>query len=568
MRTPRSLRWSFLVVVTLIIGAGVYLAGVPAPGAQDDEQDGGTPPGGIRLDSMVQQGTIARNGSLPPPFLLPADQKEALLLKKLEIRRRMAALVDNNPPSPAGLPEVVGQETQVLEAPDARFHGTESDFVFGRNNQNTQANLANGLTSSLAEPAIANNAQHVFAAGNFDHAEFSTDGGLNWTNVPVPGGPALAPFACCDNSVIIDNVRNVTFWSILYIDGGANNGVVRIFVRRNIDQATNCSYDIDPPGDTTLPDFPHLGLSKNFLYLTTNEITGCCTQSAIVRRFSLPEMADCAMTVPTTMFSWPATNVGQRVFVPAENTNNMRRMHWGMHDNTTTFRIFFWPEGQGAPTTLTRAVSASTFGNADCRGGTGDNDWWDVLSASILGFLHRGVAVPGGGGRGKVIFYWPVLPDGSHTQGHIHSAAFSVDDYTVIDQSPIFNNGFCMGLPTVSANPNSDIGIAMAQGGQAGGGGSAASPAVGLSDQFSGGLGTFNIFAVPSATGTHNRLDARYGDYFEIHPHQPCANWFVTEVYALIGGTLNTNVMSRYVEFGRQQSFRCYNAHRSQNPAP
>src|SRR5436190_3701185 len=205
-------------------------------------------------------------GDVPAPQLSPRE-REALLLRKLELRKQMAARENTNPSSPPGLPLVPGRQTQLID-PDvvSRFHGTPSQLVIGRNNKNTNATGFDG--STLAEPAAANNGRLVFAAGNFDHAEISTDAGLTWTNVPLPGGPPDAPFLCCDQDVVIDDARRVVFHSYLYTNSTLTNGVVRIDVLRSIagpGPQPACSFLIDPAGtnNNIVPDFPHLGLTKN-----------------------------------------------------------------------------------------------------------------------------------------------------------------------------------------------------------------------------------------------------------------------------------------------------------------
>jgi hypothetical protein len=134
-----------------------------------------------------------------------------------------------------------------------------------------------------------------------------------------------------------------------------------------------------------------------------------------------------------------------------------------------------------------------------------------------------------------------------------------------VAQPHIFNNTFCFGYPAVTANKRGDIGITIAAGGRAGGGGTAAQGFVGIDDEFTSGVGFFGTFSL-TASGTHNRSDSRYGDYFTIHPYEPCEKWFTATNYALINGTGVANVNSRYIEFGRNQSKRCYDAHRSQLP--
>ena len=213
------------------------------------------------------------------------------------MREQMAALVDNNPPSPAGLPLVAGRETGATTAAEGQFPGNPAGFVIGRNNRNTNANNA-AKGSTLAEPAAANNALRVFAAGNFNHAEVSVNGGVNWADVPVPAGPAAAPIDCCDHDVVIDDASRVTFHSTLYINSAQTTGAVRIFVRR-VPPAADCSYTVEGPVANRLPDYPHLGLTKRFLYLSTNNV-GSAGGFARMTRFNLDQMANCVATAFTT----------------------------------------------------------------------------------------------------------------------------------------------------------------------------------------------------------------------------------------------------------------------------
>lgn len=541
-----------LMIVFVTIGVGVYLAFTPTLEAQSV----------TRHPVEVMQLAPDPQSELDAPApRLSASEMEALLLRKLQLREQMTDLVDNNPPSPPGLPHVPGRATEVVTPAETEFHGTPSTLIIGRNNLNTNGNNA-ALASTLAEPAAANNAMRVFAAGNFNHAEVSVNGGATWANVALPGGPADAPFLCCDNDVVIDDARRVFFHSALYLNAAATNGVVRIFVRRT-PPAADCSYAIDPAGtaNNIVPDYPHLGLTKRFLYLTIN-----AGSFARIYRFNLDQMADC-VTTATTTFTQPSTAFGQRVWVPAEGTNNIETMYWGQLDNTSTFRIFSWSESAAAPTSVTRAISTSTFTNPDCRGGVGNFDFIERSTAwTITGFRLRGTAAPGAlGGPGVLAFYWNVGPDAAHTQGHVHAAVFNLSGLGLVAQPHIFNNTFCFGYPVVTANKRGDIGISIATGGKAGGGGTAARGAVGLDDEFTSGIGYFGTFFV-TANGTHNRSDSRYGDYFTIHPYEPCEKWFTATNYALNNGTGVANVNSRYIEFGRNQSKRCYDAHRTQLP--
>src|SRR5712692_8870639 len=290
--------------ILLPIAAWVHLAFPPAAEAQGVTQH------------AVEVGQVTPNApslAATPAPQLSAREMETLLQRKLELREQMATPIDNNLPSPPGLPLVGGRETQIAIPADTQFHGDPSLLIIGRNNKNTNANSVNG--STLAEPAAANSAMHVFSTGNVRHAEFSTDGGLTYTNVPIPGGPTDAPIALGDTDVIIDDARRVTFWSQLYVNSSVSNGIIRIFVRRNIPTA-DCAFDIDPAGtaDNILPDYPHIGLTKRFLYLTINAV-GSGGGFARIYRFNIDQMVDCVSTSFTT-FTQSFSTFGQRVWTP------------------------------------------------------------------------------------------------------------------------------------------------------------------------------------------------------------------------------------------------------------
>lgn len=279
-------------------------------------------------------------------------------------------------------------------------------------------------------------------------------------------------------------------------------------------------------------------------------------------------MSDCVATSFST-FTQPFSTFGQRIWVPAEGTNNIETMHWVQHDNSTTLRIFSWAEANAGPSSVTRALAASGFTTAtvDCTGGTNNENWWNsVTAAGIFGFRHRTAVAPGAnGGPGVLAAYWNSGPVGGQTQGHVRGAVFSLAGLGLLAQPLHFNNGFCFGYPVVTANKRGDIGVSMAFGGNAGAGGTAAQGFVSLDDEFTPGIGSFEP-GIITASATHNRVGGRYGDYFTIHPYEPCEKWFSATNYGLLNGTGVANVNSRYVEFGRNQSFECWQSHFNQLP--
>ena len=505
---------------------------------------------------------------LVPAARLSAAELEALHTRYFENRERTAAGANNHPPSPPGLPAPYSEPTAIVGA-TPEFHGNPDDFEIGRNVQNPFANGAG--ESTVAEPTAINDGAHLYYTGNW-HQEYSDDGGTTWTSVAFPSGPSDAPNFCCDQDTVYDQGRGVTFHTYLYINTSATNGVVTTAIRRNVDSADNCTYTWDPGGsaDNILPDYPHLGVSGKYLYMTANLIqNGTTWVRSVVRRINIDQMADCT-TAGVTTWSYSSGGTGQRVFVPAEGLGQRDRMYWALLENSTQIRVYRWLESASAPTNYLRSISSSSFTDSDCRGGTNNTDWIESsTSYSITGFRVRG-ALGWHSYAGSLIgFWWNVGHDNTHAeQAHIHFATFTEPSITLASQGALYNAESCFGYPAVAANERGDFGVSLAIGGAAGGGGQAVQGYVGISDEYSGPgspgrLGTVYIVA----SGTHNPPNTgsaanRWGDYFTVRPQEPCDLFFAATNYALDGGSAASNVNARYVEFGRGRDQKCYNGWR------
>lgn len=539
---------SLIAIFTLILVGGISISAPSVLVAQGGE---------VSIQSAnVEISPDSADVLLTPQKKNKKKRDKKMLARQQQMREELAAKVDQNPASSeAALPDVAVADSSAGDLAETQFHGTPSDFIFGRNNLNTRANLNNGNTSTLAEPSAANDGPYVLASGNLRHAEFSTNGGGAWADVAIPGGPADAPLVWGDTDVIYDEARGVFFRSQLYLNAAQTNGVIRVFVHR-FGSTVNCSYTFDPAGanNNILPDYPKLHKSNTFLYISSNNV-GAGGGNAEIQRYNIDQMADC-VTASGSILNIPWSSVGgQRVIIPVEGART--RMYFGTLINSSTLRIYYWDDASGSVPAVNKTISASSFADEDCRGGTGNFDWWNSLTANIVGFSMRGAV-----GADRISFYWNVASDASHAQGHIHGAIFRESDFALLTQPVIANSGYCFGQPVVSVNDRGDVGMVLAFGGRLGGGGAAAQPGVGIDDDFTSGLGVFGACCGfnfnTTATGTANRSDARYGDYFVIHRQTPCGLFFETTSYALNGGTSVTNVNSRYTEFGRQRDAKCY----------
>ena len=113
----------------------------------------------------------------------------------------------------------------------------------------------------------------------------------------------------------------------------------------------------------------------------------------------------------------------------------------------------------------------------------------------------------------------------------------------------------------MTGNILGDIGLTIAAGGKAGGGGRAVEGYVGIDDPVTPGVGFFQN-VVKTASGVANRPDGRFGDYFTIHPYQSCDRVFGATNYAYDSAPVDsaTDVNYRWVEFGRESHAACHAA--------
>jgi hypothetical protein len=516
-----SSKWPVAGTIAVLVTAVMALSVSVASAA-------GGPAGVLSSTSDV----VSPDGALAPAAPLSAAQRAAME-RRLQARREGASSSRGVGNGRAG---AGASSPQTVERADSEANSVTKNF------RNTRAQA---VSSTLAEPVAANDGVEVFYGGN-TYFSTSLNSGFSWSAGVIPGGPADAPFACCDQDAVRHAARDTTFHSLLYTNSAQTNGVIRIFVRRtNISGGVDCSYTIDPGGaGTLLPDYPHIAVSNNFLYLTTNNINSAGSWTgAQIRRFNVAQMSSCLSTTQNIV-TYVGSD-GQRVLTPAENATTTE--YFGLNRTASLFRIVRWPESVTTVSLFDRTLpTASNFTNPDCRGGTGNFDFIErSTSWSIAGFRLRGAVVPGN----RLWFLWNVNRDASHLQAHLHSAIFTEPGLALLSSPAVFNNTRCFGYPTLGANAFGEFGLSFAHGGKLGGGGFAAQGAIAVDDAGSAG-NTFASFST-TAVGTHNRSDSRYGDYFTVRRNSKCptTSWSGTNYSLLNGNTGPANVNARYVEF-------------------
>lgn len=491
-----------------------------------------------------------------------SDAEKAAFIERFYARREASAATAVAAPSAVTDADVeagVARVAPTRVGPNGAIELPDT-VVIGRNPKNLTAE--GSANSTLAEPAAVNNRAQVLYAGNFSHAERSTNHGVSYTSFTIPAGPTDAPIQCCDNDMAYDEFTNTAFHSHLYVNSALTNGVVRIFVKDPANlSVTKCSYTIDPAGtaNNILPDYPHIAVSNTKVYLTINALPTTGAGFARIYRFDETQMRNC-QTTSTQTFTQNQGTIGQRVWVPAGGGDLRTNMMWVQHESATSMRIFNWNQSDAAPTSVVRTVASSVFSNPDCRGGTGNFDFIERSTAtSIAGFRTRCTMASGVDQSEPVLIcYNHSAPNGSsRPHAYLRGTVFRISDRVLISQPDIFNTSHCWGYPAMSSNSRGNIGMAVAFGGRTGGGGTAVQGAVGIKKSAAV-VGSF----ITTASGVANRSDGRYGDYSTMERYHTCTAWFGGTTYAWDSSPVDAanDVNARWTEFGREGDLACYNA--------
>jgi hypothetical protein len=409
--------------------------------------------------AILQPDGPGSNANVAP---LTPTQHEMLFERFEERRHAIASLKQPLATGPAPAEDMTSPvpETRVAAASDdtSALTPAPGDFFVGGNVPYTVVGDGRSL---VAEPSIANSGAKWLATQNWSRA-YSNNSGSTWTAIPDDTGPADAPMFCCDQDAVHDHGRDVTIYSILFINSAATTGAVRLYVRSANNLTNSCSYTIDP-GAGTLLDYPHLGLGNNFLYLTTNNIGnfGTSWNGAQVTRFNLDQMAACA-AVTTNTITWTGS-VGQVVWTPARSTTDT--MYLVTIENTTQDRYFTWPEGSASATSKLITIGTSNYGPATCTGGTSGTNWMaDTLSTSSIGFQIRSALAADHGVQYLATYYTVNANGASRPQAYAAGAIVQTSNMTLLNRADIFSTTTCFGFPDVAANSRGDLGLSIAFG--------------------------------------------------------------------------------------------------------
>jgi hypothetical protein len=404
--------------------------------------------------------------------------------------------------------------------------------------RSTALNTApNASYSGVGEPSLGQSGRYVFYAGNW-YAARSTDGGVTFAYVNPYGG--MTDF-CCDQDVLVDVGRNMFLWyrqGVYQAGTGQNRFVLGVSTNEAASWCTYSTQPINVNGAWTGQwfDYPHLALSNNYLYISTNmfNAAGVFTQKLLLR-WPLDSLATCS----GFNYTWWSGAYYSGWGEPAQGAT--RVMYLGDHmGSTQSFRVLWQPENSNSIFWVDRAIPAWTFENKNgvCPAPDGKN--WCAFADSRI---QAGWISPA---SDEVGFMWNAAQGGGFPYPYEESAAFRLSDLLYTSRPFVWNGSNAWQYAYMSPNARGDIGGTIYYGG----GGLYPSAAFIIRDDYS-----------PTAPGWTNILlragvasRTRWGDFSRVRAFLPSERAWSVAIYTLqktLTGAIYTEPRFIIVDRGR-----------------
>jgi hypothetical protein len=383
--------------------------------------------------------------------------------------------------------------------------------------------------SAEPEPSVANNERGlVFYTSNFFVSK-STDRGNHWeyagvSTPPSPNGPFknMNDF-CCDQDVVYDHNRHIFIWyrqawcnapTTVRCDYQPPSPAPRInhanHFRLSIsrDAVNWWYYDVYPTLFSTTWnnqwwDFPHLALSNNNLYFSSNVFNGIGSHT-VLARVSLDSLASAS----TIFFQYLDLGRGAWTATPVQGA--IDTMYFGKTDPRSNdhFIIYKWPDSSASIYTYYRTIPSwtpSSQGSFMCAAPDGNN-WCARSDNRVLnGWIWNDI----------VGFFWNAANDTQHgfPYPYVNAATFETRNDLAYRSSPIiWNRDVAWVYPYASPNSRG-LGIAAFFGG----GGYYPTQNVMIADSSVSCCPTppYHTWYIASSTNAINE----WGDYIRVRPY-------------------------------------------------
>lgn len=441
-------------------------------------------------------------------------------------------------PPKHGMPEirqVAGRELPRPPATELPASAPQGGFSIFRNTTFLRA------SSEVAEPTCAHSGPYGIQTANF-YAYTTADDGGNWAYVnPYTRFTASDGGFCCDQFVLHvphAGPTGAVVWLLQYSYSAAtqtNRLRLCFMTGSGIGSASGCVYDLTPshagyPAGTWF-DFPHLGYSDRWLYVTANVFNAAGTwQGSAVTRLALADMLAC---IPAASQSFRSTTVGSHRFV--QRMRPAADMVFAGHVDNGRLRLYRWSDSGSTPVARDVAVAAWYWGTTavvdpDGRSFTSRSD--NRLQGAWDNDVHVG-------------FMWYSNQGGNYPRPHVRVAWFDRGTFDLAGEHAIWNSELAFAYPSVAPNIHGHLGGSIA----AGGGTLRPMTLAWVVDDTNcwSGLDSGPI-AIPST-----RLSGDlWGDYYQTqcNPQRP-TTWLTTGMAMTLQSNLTHRMETRNVEFGR-----------------
>jgi hypothetical protein len=390
--------------------------------------------------------------------------------------------------------------------------------------------------STIGECSITNNGQQILFTGNWFAAK-SLNGGNSWTYLsPFDNFPSVDDGFCCDQTVLYDKSRNLSFWILQYSELNSSN-TLRLAVKKGKTLSNETDWDlwdftpksINPLWKNQWLDYNHAALSDNFLYIGTNVFnTNDTFTRCIVIRIPLDKL-ETGQNISYDFFE-SKTDFSLRCVQGATNI-----MYFAAHGNSSSnnrLRVYAWPENSLNVKKTDISItpwSAADSHTSKCPDGT---NWLKRTDYRITGaWLSKGV----------LGFMWTADKRGTdRPHPHVRVVRINAADMKRLDEPDIWSPDHAYAYPDAYPNAKADVGITLFLGG----GQKNPAHVVGIFDEVA------KKWRLKIAVqGTNGPLDSKWGDYIAIRPYAPGKTEWIAGAYTLQGGKTTDNVAVHAVRF-------------------
>ena len=310
--------------------------------------------------------------------------------------------------------------------------------------------------SNVGEPSCAANGDLIFYTGNW-YAALSADGGATFRFIdPATAFRRLDPpgsHFCCDQVVLFLPQIDTFVWLLQHGPATGDN-IQRLAIAKTADVAQGKwrLFDISTQSlgvRGSFLDFPDLSSGANMLYVTTNIFPAQGRAGSAVIRIPLSSIESGRPTATRFLsmqdFSFRvAQNCGTTAFFAA-------------HKDTSTLRVFAWPENAASP--AVKDVSHARFiGGNGYHSRTPDNRrWLDRADPRITGATLA---------RNDLYFAWGVnRGSNNRPKPFIQIAKIDATNLSLLENINIFDSESATCYGALSTNANDEVGISYMIGG-------------------------------------------------------------------------------------------------------